>query len=101
MTDRSQGIRNWRLLGALVALLAIGGLAIGQESQPPADTPGTDDSERDLGPRWQREDAEGWEPGDKGPPPWANPRFHRDDAEGWSPGDGGPPPWAGKDDNDE
>ncbi len=114
MTDRVRGVRNWTLLAVLVAAFALGGLAIAQEDQAPAIEPSIEDSEEDLGPRWMREDADGWKPGPgSGPPPWAGqdrdpndpddlgPRWMREDADGWTPGPGsGPPPWAGQDDGD-
>ncbi|HKX75046.1 MAG TPA: hypothetical protein VJR05_06625 [Acidimicrobiia bacterium] len=61
------------------------------------------------GPRWLRDDAEGWTPGTPSPPPWAGddgdggPPFMRDGSTGWKPGDG-PPDWAppgGGGDDDE
>jgi hypothetical protein len=93
---------------ATVLALTIGGLALADDETaesddgtgPPwtrSDTSlvplGDDDGE---GPRWLRDDAEGWLPGDQGPPPWSNARWLRDDAEGWQPGDG-KPPWANGD----
>jgi hypothetical protein len=78
---------------ATLLALTVGGFALAD------DTPTeTDDG---AGPRWLRDDAEGWLRGDQGPPPWSDARFLRDDADGWQPGDG-KPPWAdGVGDGDE
>jgi hypothetical protein len=43
--------------------------------------------------------ANGEDDGDEGDDDGEGPRWLRDDAEGWQPGDG-KPPWAGQDDDD-
>jgi hypothetical protein len=68
---RKAGIRNWVVLVTVAAMFAVGTFAVAQQegsSEPASETETADD---DLGPRWQRPDAEGWTPGTPGPPPWA------------------------------